>query len=287
MKKNIFRIFLAAIIISVVSSMFLAVNAADETEWDLVNYDFSSAPSGVINEGTISDGLLKIEGKKSFYTAPADTTTGKISSEISLRAVSGWVNVYFTNKISAQGYHIQVRNDGDVLLFGGPNNGYIDLIGKYDAKNLCKLTVELDLEEDVFSVSLDGATAKVYIASNVAYYISSNTDARGYSRILVVGQTDDSSAEVDYLKVSNKAVPETPETTETVETTEAPVTDAGTEGANTTVADGTEAPVVTTEAEGTDAADEEKSSSIGLIIGIAAAVVVVAVVVTVIIKKKK
>ncbi len=213
MKKNIFRIFLAAIIMSVVSSMFLAFNAANEMAWDLVNYDFSSAPSGTINEGTVSDGLLKFEGKKSFYTAPAATTTGKISSEISLRAVSGWVNVCYTNKISAQGYRIQVRADGDVLLFGGPNNGYIDLIGKYDAKNLCKLTVELNLDKDFFSVSLNGAVTKEYKASNVVYYTSNNTDAKGYSRVFVGGNGDDSSAEVDYIKVSSKSSGKPQETT--------------------------------------------------------------------------
>ena len=170
--------------------------------WDVVDYDFTAAPSGVINEGTVASGLLTINGQKSFYSAPANATLTKFVSEISVKAVSGWVNIYFTNKISAQGYHIQVRNDGDVLLFGGSGNAYIDLIGRYDTSGFAKILFELDTENDVIKVSLDDAATKEYKASTSAYYLANNTDAKGYSRVLIAGHNASSEAQVDYIKVS-------------------------------------------------------------------------------------
>lgn len=170
----------------------------------IVPYASTYANSGVVNEGTVASGLLTMSGTKSYYTAPASqTVTTKIYSEISLRPVSGWTNVYFTNKISGQGYHIQVRADGDVLLFGGSSNAYIAAIGKNNpASGFCKIGFEMDLENDKIRVSVNGAAAKEYTASTSAYYTSNNTDTKGYSRVLISGQTADSSAKVEYVKVS-------------------------------------------------------------------------------------
>lgn len=284
-KQNVLRILL--FVLCAVLSLGFTVGAEEEAaEWGLANYDFDVEPSGsgVINEGTVKDGKLILAqnaqgAAASFYTAPASPTATQIKSEISVRALQGWVRVCFTNKISAQGYQIQVRADGDVLLFGGPSNGYIDKIGSYDPSKLCKITFEMDLEEDVIRIAIDDAEAKEYNATLSAHYLSNNYDTRGYSRVLVVGATPDASAEVDYIRVMSTAAPET-----SIDTEAAP-TEPETTTPETAAPEGSDAPAgdVTTGAQG----GEEKPSNLGLIIAIVAAVVVVAVVVIVVIKKRK
>lgn len=210
MRFRFLSILLASVLLLGTVILPTGVLGADEPNWDLANYEFDSAtlPSGTINEGTVASGKLTLAGQKSFYTAPAANVATKIYSEISLRAVAGWVNICFTNKISAQGYRVQVRSDGDVLLFGGPSLAYLGSIGKYDPTGFCKIGFEMDMEEDVIRVSLDGATAKEFTASNAAYYTSNNTDPKGYSRVLIGGHNATSSAEVDYVKVSSTAKPQ-------------------------------------------------------------------------------
>ncbi|MBE6621585.1 MAG: hypothetical protein E7630_01385 [Ruminococcaceae bacterium] len=285
-KQNVLRILL--FVLCAVLSLGFTVGAEEEAaEWGLANYDFDVEPSGngVINEGTVKDGKLILAqnaqgAAASFYTSKASTTATQIKSEISVRSLQGWVRICFTNKVSAQGYQIQVRADGDVLLFGGPSNGYIDKIGSYDPTTFCKISFEMDLDEDVIRIAIGDAEAKEYNATMSAYYASNNYDTRGYSRVLVVGATPDASAEVDYIRVMSTAAPETEP---------APTEPAPTEPETTTPAtaapEGSDAPAgdVTTGAQG----GEEKPSNLGLIIAIVAAVVVVAVVVIVVIKKRK
>lgn len=286
-KQNVLRILL--FVLCAVLSLGLTVGAEEDTatEWNLINYDFDEKPSGVINEGTIADGKLTVSKNSSgaaasFYTAAVSPTATQIKSEVAVRALTGWVKVCFTNKISAQGFQVQVRSDGDVLLFGRSNNGYIDKIGSYDPTTFCKISFEMDLEEDIIRVAVNDGEAKEYNATMSAYYTSNNYDVRGLSRILVVGATPEASAEVDYIRVMSTAAPETSTETEPAPSepeTTTPATAAPDNGSTGTEEEGN----VTTGAQG----GEEKPSNLGLIIGIVAAVVVVAVVVVVVIKKHK
>lgn len=286
-KQNVLRILL--FVLCAVLSLGLTVGAEEDTatEWNLINYDFDEKPSNVINEGTVADGKLTVTTNSSgqpasFYTAPISPTATQIKSEVAVRALTGWVKVCFTNKISAQGYQVQVRANGDVLLFGGasPTN-LLDTIGKYDPATFCKISFEMDLEEDIIRIAINDGEAKEYNATASAYYDGANYDVRGLSRILVVGeQSTMGTAEVDYIRVMSTAAPETSTDTEPV-----PTEPEGTEPDGTT--SGTAAPEPTGTESNTNQNEDEKPSNLGLIIGIVAAVVVVAVVVIVVIKKRK
>ncbi|MBE6621587.1 MAG: hypothetical protein E7630_01395 [Ruminococcaceae bacterium] len=212
MRFKLLSILLASVLLLGTIILPTGVYAADETDWNLANYEFDSStlPADTINEGTIAGGKMTFTGTKSFYTAASPEVVTKMYSEISLRVTAGAVNICFTNKISAQGYRVHVTAEGNVSLIGGPSLANLGTIGTYNPANLCKIAFEMDLEEDVIRVSVDGATAKEYLASTAAYYTSNNANAKGYSRVLIAGHSAESTVEVDYVKVTSNSLPEPP-----------------------------------------------------------------------------
>ncbi len=273
----------------------------DEMELDLIRFGFKFKADYASKDGTLKVTGIKYEkdeqGKDKevadvFYTNFNKDLKKSVVVEVKFKTNS--TNVFISNvtnsNTASPGYNLLINRDGDLCL----NKSAVKL-SKSPVNDEKWHTTRFILENDeTVTVFLDGT--QVYTGDANASSANENITTGGFGRFnisIVSTKVENAYVEIDYVRIGDgtkgvvEETTEAPETTETPETTESPVTDAGTEGANTTVADGTEAPVVTTEAEGTDAADEKDSSSIGLIIGIAAAVVVVAVVVTVIIKKKK
>lgn len=172
----------------------------------IVPYASTYADSDVISEGTIAGGILSLSlngqgAVASYYTkAAAQVVTDTIYSEVSVKPLSGATCIYFTNKISAQGYQIRVYPGGDVQLY--KLNTALGQIGTFTAGSFCKIGFEMDLTNDTIRISVNDGTPKEFVASESVYYAANNVDTKGYSRVLISGANASSVTEVEYVKVS-------------------------------------------------------------------------------------